>query len=300
MSTHLARRTEMIPIGAINILNPRVRNRRVFREITDNIGTIGLKRPIKVSRRTAPDGLVRYDLICGQGRVEAFQALNQTTIPAIVVDVAENDCLVMSLVENVARRQHRAIDIMQEIGSLRRRGYSDTDVAKKIGVTSSWVGMIGGLLDNGEERLVAAVETGLLPISLAVEIARNDAAAVQRALADAYTQGRIKGKKLNIIRRLLAQRARGRKAIPEQPFGRKTQRKPLTAEQLLRVYRREADRQKLLVKKADFTQSRLMFIVEALKDLRRDAGFIRLLRAEGLDTMPRWLGDAIDGTVGVS
>ena len=44
--------------------------------------------------------------------------LGETEIPAIVVDATEADCLVMSLVENIARRQHRAIDLMQEIGSL--------------------------------------------------------------------------------------------------------------------------------------------------------------------------------------
>jgi ParB family chromosome partitioning protein len=43
----------------------------------------------------------------------------------------------MSFVENIARRQHRPIEMMQEIGSLHRRGYSDTEIAAKIGCTVS-------------------------------------------------------------------------------------------------------------------------------------------------------------------
>ena len=45
-------------------------------------------------------------------------------------------------------------------------------------------------------------------------------------------------------------------------------------------------KQRLLVKKSDFTQTRLLFVVEALKDLLANDGFVNLLRAEGLATMP--------------
>lgn len=111
----------MVPIDRITVLNPRVRNKRQHREIVDNIDSIGLKRPITVSRKTVGDE-ARYDLVCGEGRLEAFRMLGETEIPAVILDASENECLVMSLVENIARRQHRPLDIMQEIGSLRERG----------------------------------------------------------------------------------------------------------------------------------------------------------------------------------
>jgi len=281
--------TEMIPIDRINVLNPRGRSRKVHGEIIDNIATIGLKRPITVSRRSSRSGQERYDLVCGQGRLEAFQALGQSSIPAIVVEAAEEDCLVMSLVENVARRQHRAIDLMQEVGALSKRGYSDADIAAKIGVTASWVNMISGLLEKGEERLVAAVETGLMPLSLAVVIARSDEAGVQEALADAYAQGHVKGSKLGLVRRLLDRRARRQRKVDDSGFGRKTPHPRMTGEKLVKFYQRETERQRLLVKKADFTQSRLLFVIQALKELRKDDGFVGLLEAEGLVTMPRAL-----------
>ena len=49
------------------------------------------------------------------------------------------------------------------------------------------------------------------------------------------------------------------------------------------------------MKKADFTQAKLMFVVEALKDLLSEEGFSTLLRAEGLLTMPRALNARIHG-----
>ena len=37
---------ELIPIDKISVVNPRVRNRKVFDEIVENIAELGLKRPI--------------------------------------------------------------------------------------------------------------------------------------------------------------------------------------------------------------------------------------------------------------
>lgn len=192
----------LIPTERIRVLNPRVRNRRNFGEIVDNIAKVGLKRPITVSRRPGTDP-VEYDLVCGQGRLEAFIQLRQSEIPAIIINASEDECLVMSLVENCARRQHRAIDLMQEIGTLRRRGYNDRQIAEKIGVSPEYVNMIAGLLERGEERLVSAVETGLLPLKLAIEISRTDDEGAQRALMDAYTEKKLRGKKLAAVRRLM-------------------------------------------------------------------------------------------------
>lgn len=284
------RYVDVIPIDRIRVLNPRVRNRRNFREIVDNIGRVGLKRPITVSRRVSADGEISYDLVCGQGRVEAFLELGQTTIPALVIEAEERDCLVMSLVENCARRQHRAIDLLQEVGSLRKRGYNDREIGAKIGVSPEYVNMIASLLERGEERLVAAVETGMIPLSLAFEIAKADDEGAQAALADAYTQKKLRGKKLVAVQRILQQRRRRGGQVRETPFGRSDgAKRPLTSEALVRVYRQEADKQKVMIKKAEVTQSRLLFVIEAIRALRCDDGFIKLLRTENLETMPAFL-----------
>lgn len=286
---------EMIPISRITVLNPRSRNKRQHREIVNNIEAIGLKRPITVSRRPG-EGSPRYDLVCGEGRLEAFQMLGQTEIPAVVIDAAETDCLVMSLVENIARRQHRPIDLMEEIGSLHRRGYNDTQISEKIGVTASYVNMIVTLLERGENRLVAAVETGLIPISLAVDIARADTDEAQNLLIDAYESGQIRGKKLVAVRRMLDQRMkRNGRAAAVHGLGRRNANRRMTSTDLMQIYQREAEKQRILVKKSDFTQTRLLFIVEAMRDLLNDDGFTTLLRAEQLETMPRALAMRISG-----
>ena len=126
----------MIPVNAITVLNPRARNKRVFQELVTSIERLGLKKPITVSQRP---GRSRYDLVCGQGRLEAFVALGQEAIPAVVIDAAEDDCFVMSLVENLARRQHTPLELVRAIGALRERGYSHGEIAAKVGFSREYI-----------------------------------------------------------------------------------------------------------------------------------------------------------------
>lgn len=279
-------RVEMLPIAHIHILNPRSRNKRVHQELIENIQAVGLKRPITVSRRTSSQGPFKYDLICGQGRLEAFLSLQQTEIPAFVIDVDEEDCLVMSLVENVARRQHRPIDLMNEIGRLRERGHSDVDIAERIGVTASWVNMISGLLERGEEKLLSAVETGLIPVSMATDIARSSESEIQNLLAEAYEQG-FRGKKLTTLRHLLELRAKKDKLVRANPLGGGQKKKRITPADLRRLFEREAERQRLMVKKAAYTHDRVVFATQAIKELLSVSEFRKLLKTEHLDSMPK-------------
>jgi ParB family chromosome partitioning protein len=64
-------RIERIPIKQIRVVNPRSRNKKTFRAIINNIGTVGLKKPITVFRREFAEDGTRYDLVCGQGRLES-------------------------------------------------------------------------------------------------------------------------------------------------------------------------------------------------------------------------------------
>lgn len=282
---------QMIPVGQIHVLNPRSRNKFIFQSIVSNIANLGLKRPITVARRAESSDGKSYDLVCGQGRLEAFVALGQTEIPAIVKEASREECFLMSLVENIARRNLRPLELLREISSLKSRGYSTTDIAKKIDVHKSYVAGVVHLLKNGEERLITAVEKGKIPLSVAMQIGNADEDGIQRALCQAYEDKTLRGRKLLTVRRIIeARKANGKSC--NQSTRRKNDRVQ-SAEALVRVYRQEADRQKLLIKKSQVTEHRLLVIVSALRNLFRDENFLTLLRAEGLDTLPAPLADKI-------
>ena len=104
MMTGTPESVTFVPISRIEVLNSRDRNMKVFEEIVDNIRAIGLKKPITVAERPGDDGDPRYVLVCGEGRLNAFRILGETHIPALVVDVTDEDAFIMSLAENIARR----------------------------------------------------------------------------------------------------------------------------------------------------------------------------------------------------
>lgn len=289
MTDNSQQTVEMIPIEQIEVVNPRVRNVKVFREIVENISKIGLKRPITVARQTG-SAEVKYDLVCGQGRVEAYRALKQTHIPAFVIDATSQDCMVMSLVENLARRQHRAIDLLHDIQGLKRRGYDEIDIATKTGLTLEYARAVVRLLDSGEHRLLRAVESGHLPVSVAVEIAEVEDSEVQRVLHEAYERKLLRGTKLAAVKRLIAQRQRRGKGLDKTGS-----RRPLSVERLLRTYRDDAEKKRAMVQKADVTKGRLVFIIEALRTLFNDEHFLTLLQAEGLETLPGNIGARLSG-----
>lgn len=280
---------ELIPIDRIAVINPRERNQRVFKEIVASIEQVGLKKPITVSKHNDEDG-PRYDLVCGQGRLEAFQVLGQSAIPALVIDADAEDCAVMSLVENCARRQHRAIDLLHDIQGMKHRGYGERDIARKTGLSVDYVRDVGGLLENGELRLLRGVESGHIPISVAVQIAQATDSDVQEILQQAYEKKQLRGRKLLAAKRLIEQRRNRGKGLRSTSGSRD---RPLSSASLLRAYREDVDRKQVLIRKSNATRDRLIFITEAMRKLLSDEGFTTLLRAEGLDTLPKNLADRI-------
>jgi ParB family transcriptional regulator, chromosome partitioning protein len=273
-----------IPVDEIQVLNPRARNKKIFGELVTSIAHLGLKKPITVSERGEAKG---YNLVCGQGRLEAFIALEQTRIPAIVIEASVEDCYVMSLVENLARRQNVPLEFIHELGSLRERGYSISDIARKTDFSEEYIGALCHLIDHGEDRLLAGMEKGIIPPTIAMEIARVKDGDVQAVLAEAYEQKTIPGNQFIAIRKIIEQRNLTGKSLNSLGRSGKPQGRRLTASVLVRAYQKEVDRQQHLIKKATLAQSRLLFVVNALKHLLADAHFNTLLRAEAMHTMPR-------------
>ncbi|MDB5686489.1 MAG: chromosome partitioning protein ParB [Rhizorhabdus sp.] len=268
---------EWIPIDRIQVLNPRSRDRQTFREIVDNIAQIGLKRPITVTRRSSSDGLA-YDLVCGQGRLEACMALGQTDVPAIVIVADLEQCLVASLVENCARRRHNAGDLLQDITRMRSAGQTNADIARKIGMSVDYVRDIADLIDRGETRLLRAVDAGTIPLSVAIDIAQASDHMIQRALQDAYDAKLLRGSRLLAAKKLVeARRRRGPSLARETP---------ISSSDLVREFEADVGRKRDMIHRGNAARDRMMLVVEALRRLLADERFLPLIEAECLSSLP--------------
>jgi ParB family chromosome partitioning protein len=276
---------ERIPIGEIRVANPRSRNKLKFQLIVASIRAVGLKKPILVSRRDLDGDGTRYDLVCGQGRMEACLALGETAIPAVVIDASREEQFLMSLVENIARRPPSNRALLAELRSLRQRNYKTDEIAKKLGLDRTYVHGIVRLVEHGEELLIRAVEAGRMPISVAVEIASGNDHEVQRALSEAYEKGDLRGSKLTAAKRIVAQRIEKQRQVGKDHQSRRK----LTSDRLVREYQQRTREQRNLVRKANATKERLLWLTSALRSLFADEHFITLLRAESLSDIPQQL-----------
>jgi ParB family chromosome partitioning protein len=285
----------LIPIDRIEVLNSRDRNLRVFEEIVHNIKQIGLKKPITVTQRASDDGEPSYLLVCGEGRLNAFRILGETHIPALVVDVDDEDAFIMSLAENIARRAYRPLEILADIEVLRDRGYSEELIIEKTGLSPKYVKDIVFLLDKGEERLIEGVQRGNIPLTTALEIARaaenvtEGEANLGDLLQEAYENGQLKGRQIIEAKRLIEKR---------EAFGPGSSlagrfKPPTSSYSLVRTYQKEVERQRKMVLKAEHAHQRLLLVVQGLKTLFTDEHFVNLLRAEQLDTLPKYLAEKI-------
>ena len=176
-----------------------------------------------------------------------------------------------------------------------RRFLADT-IIEKTGLSPKYVKDIVFLLEKGEERLIEGVQRGAIPLTTALEIARanenseSDEANLGDMLQEAYEKGQLKGRQIIKAKRLIEKRTTHGPGSPNSD----QMRPPKSSYSLVRTYQREVERQRKMVLKAEHAHQRLLLVVQGLKKLFADEHFVNLLRAEGLDTLPKYLADRIE------
>jgi ParB family chromosome partitioning protein len=274
------REIKTIPISAIRVLNSRTRHKERFRELVASVDHLGLKRPITVNTQ---NGAEEYQLVCGEGRIEAFRALGRTEIPAILIEAPTEDCFLMGLVENLARRHPSAMEVFSEVSRLAKRRYKINEIAAKVDLSPSYVRAVCHLVKHGDRHLLEALDHNLLPPTIALEIAKAENGGAQKLLLEAYAQRPHTSQEIAALRRL-AERCHVNAVLE----GNRKVPRPTTST-LVRAYRAEIERQHLVAKKAELAHARLAFIAGAFQKLLKERLFTRLLREESLHDIPSQL-----------
>lgn len=271
----------MIRALSIKVFNPRSRNKFRHAEITKSIDIAGLRKPITVRR--IQDKNYEYALICGQGRLESLIMLKEEFVPAFIIDVDEETALIMSLAENLARVNPRAGEQFNRIREMKSDGLTDKEISKVTGFSPNWVNSLTMLIDKGESKLLAAIESGKIPISLAVEIARTDYDGAQELFIKAFDLGKIKHKDVIKIRNILEARNEGLKGNTNNMFHYKSRKKKITADELTKLFQDNINEHKLLKNKAMIVEENIMLAQQIFQDLIQAPDFNHLITTEELD-----------------
>ena len=84
------RRYEEIPIEKIKVINSRDRDKEQFEMNVESIDQVGLLKPIRVNDKFLQRSGV-YELICGQGRLQAHRNLGREKVLAEVITCSRKE-----------------------------------------------------------------------------------------------------------------------------------------------------------------------------------------------------------------
>jgi ParB family chromosome partitioning protein len=171
-----------IPVGSI-VPNPK-QPRQVFDdemldELKISIQEVGFLQPIVV-REMGPD---KYELVMGERRWRAAQAIGREQIPAIIRDTRDDDMLRDALLENIHRAQLNPLEEAAAYQQLLEEfGATHDELARKIGRSRPQISNTIRLL-NLPAQVQRRVAAGVLSAGHARALLSLDDSAAQEHLA---------------------------------------------------------------------------------------------------------------------
>jgi len=277
------RRYEEIPVEQIKVINSRSRDQDQFDRNVQSIDHTGLLKPIRVNDEFLErDGM--YELICGEGRLLAHRRLGRTTIVAEIVTCTRKEAYLQSLVENIARTKPGTMDFARELKRLHDEGWDYQQIARIACRSQTYTRDLIRLVAQGEDRLVHGVETGVFPMTFALQVVATDDAQIQNVLMDAFDEGIVTTANFAQARKIITARSHGskRKSANEKTY---------TVSELKQDIADATKAKTSYVREAKTKENRFMALLSGINILWKDAELLKILREEKLAERPQLVGD---------
>jgi ParB family chromosome partitioning protein len=111
-------------------------NKAALEELCESIKQYGVIQPINVRRITTSN----YELVAGERRLRAATMAGLPEIPAIIINVDDNDSAVMALIENLQREDLNYLEEAEGYNNLiTEHGLTQDELARKIGKSQSTI-----------------------------------------------------------------------------------------------------------------------------------------------------------------
>ncbi len=267
------RRFEMVRIDKIRVLNPRKRDMKVFEEAAKNIDAVGQIKPVTLNERDLKKTGF-YSLVCGEGRLAALLKNMRKTTLAQIVDLDRKTAYLIDLAENLARTQTTSLEHIKMIAEMKRLGVSTTVLVDITGYGKSTHQQYIHLIEHGELELLQAVEDGRISLSFAKMIANGDVTH-QSIILKGFDCGIITAGNLPAVRKMLERREKGKASRPP---------KIETVEELVQNVRETTEEYELVDFQRKVRENRLYRMINALKAIKTDPHFVKLLKKQGVET----------------
>lgn len=275
------RRYEEVPIESVKVINSRNRDKEQFDMNVESIGSVGLMKPIRVNDKFL-ETTGHYELICGEGRLLAHQQLGKKHVMAEVVTCNRKEALLQSLIENIARTKPESMDFARELKRLHDEGLDYKQISKIACKGEEYIRNYIRLVEQGEERLIQGVESGIFPIKFAIQVASTEDSQIQGVLMDAFAEGLVTTNNFGQARRIIAARAKLSKKTPSKS--------DYTVNQLQADIAESTRVKTSFVREAKSKENRFMTLLTGVNTLFQDASLVGLLVKQKLDKRPTLAG----------
>lgn len=127
-------------------------------ELSSSIKSYGVIQPISVRNKE----IDKYELIAGERRLRASKLAGLELIPAIVIDMNNEDTAVVALIENLQREDLNFIEEAKGYSQLiNEHGFTQQELAEKVGKSQSTVANKLRILKLSQEIQKIVIENGL-------------------------------------------------------------------------------------------------------------------------------------------
>jgi ParB family transcriptional regulator, chromosome partitioning protein len=201
---------------------------------------------------------------------------------AEVVTCTRKEALLQSLIENIARTKPESMDFARELKRLHDEGLDYKQISKIACKGEEYIRNYIRLVEQGEERLIQGVESGIFPIKFAIQVASTEDSQIQGVLMDAFAEGLVTTNNFGQARRIIAARAKLSKKTPSKS--------DYTVNQLQADIAESTRVKTSFVREAKSKENRFMTLLTGVNTLFQDAALVELLGKHKLDKRPTLAG----------
>jgi ParB family chromosome partitioning protein len=152
-------------------------------EMADSIKEKGILEPILIRPKNG-----RFEIIAGERRYKAAEMAGLTEIPCIEYDIADNEALELSIIENIQRKD---LTIYEQAFSLKSLaeiyGYTHQDISKKIGKSRVTVSELIRVTDLPEDVIKRCMELNITSKTFLLELVKLERMEQMTEVLDNYS-----------------------------------------------------------------------------------------------------------------
>jgi ParB family chromosome partitioning protein len=174
-----------IPIDRLtaNIHQPR-KDFGDLAELADSIKEKGILEPVLIRPKNG-----KFEIVAGERRFRAAQIAGLTEIPCIEHDIADNEALEISIIENIQRKD---LNVYEQAFSIKSfadiYGYTHQDIAQKIGKSRVTVTELLRITDLPEEILERCMELKINSKTFLQELVKLESSEQMKEMLEHYSE----------------------------------------------------------------------------------------------------------------